>query len=591
MHEDYVFTLKDIEAASEEERNIYRYACQTDLFWLANCVLRSPRAKPLLPAVHGGICETLIQKYPTSNLAYTSGYEPAIVKPLEEWSPVKERVILSSRGTLKSTLEAADIVQIILCEPNVRIILMSGKIGLAKSILRMARGYFESNDVIQALFPQFCDGIKINANEFTSPARHDVNYRDPTLQIATFGSVKAGIHGEYIKLDDATNEINQATPELIEKSIAQYDDLDPLLEPGGYVDFTGTRWAVDDLPEYIRVKGEEMESETGRKHVLYFFQPIWKVKKVEDPLLSPVQLAKLQNERDEREKKHLLVPNDVDLLWPEKLTSEYLWPKYRKNPSNFAKQYLLNPESVITGCFTHSLLVRQTRPISECPMPHRSITVINWDLAGISGKGDFAVGVAGIWEDTGRLYIIDAIVEKFRSSTDICNAIIRFFMKYNPDFHRIESANGSQLLSGELRRIAEEADLERTFFPGWEPPINEESAKTTRIMLLPGALENDKLQFFSGIPDLQELYKQFEKFTGKGKYKDDGPDCIAQMYQKWKGSISPKSIAYVTPSGAVVDFQSDLPVSESKDIDIHADERMNADIDFLSGFTVPHTGL
>ena len=224
-------------------------------------------------------------------------------------------------------------------------------------------------------------------------------------------------------------------------------------------------------------------------------------------------------------------------------------------------------------------------------MPHRSITVINWDLAGISGKGDFAVGIAGIWEDTGRLYIIDAIVEKFRSSTDICNAIIRFFMKYNPDFHRIESANGSQLLSGELRRIAEEANLERAFYPGWDPPTNEENAKTTRIMLLPGALENDKLQFFSGIPDLQELYKQFEKFTGKGKYKDDGPDCIAQMYQKWKGSISPKSIAYVTPSGAVVDFQSDLPVSESKDIDIHADERMNADIDFLSGFTVPHTGL
>jgi predicted phage terminase large subunit-like protein len=589
MDESYLLTVGDIKDCSASERDKLRYRCQTDLFFLANNVLRNAKTKPLLRKVHGGICDTLIKKYPTSDFGY-EGCVPGEMRDFEDWSPIKERVILSSRGTLKSTIEAADIVQIILCESNVRCILMSGKLGLAKSILRMARGYFESNEVIGALFPQFCAGIQVNANEFTSPARHDVNYRDPTIQITTFGSTKAGIRGDYIKLDDATNEINSATPELVEKTIEQYDDLDPILEPGGYIDFTGTRWAVDDLPEYVRRKGEEMEKETGRQHVLYFFQPIWKVKKVEDPLLSPQQIAKLQHERDEREKKHVLVPDDVELLWPEKLKAEYLWPQYRKNYRKFANQYLLNPESAVSGVFTHELLVRQTRPISECPMPHRSVTVINWDLSGISGKGDFAVGIVGIWEDTGRLYIIDAIIEKFRSSTDICNAIVRLYLKYNPDFHRIESANGSELLSGELRRIAEEADLDRAFHPGWDPPTNEENAKTTRIMLLPGALENNKLQFFSGIPGLQELYKQFEKFTGKGKYKDDGPDCIAQMYQKWKGVIGPKSIAYVTPSGAVIDFQSELP-APAQDVDVHADERMNADIEFLASMTAPHTGV
>lgn len=939
-NDDYILTAADLTKATEEELNALRYKCQTDLFWFANHVLRSARTKPLLRNVHGGICDTLINKYPTSDFGYTSGYAPETIKAFEDWSPIKERVILSSRGTLKSTLEAADVVQIILCEPNTRCILMSGRLGLAKSILRMARGYFESNEIIRALFPQFCDDIQVNANEFISPARHGVNYRDPTIQVATFGSTKAGIRGDYIKLDDATNEINclagnsrivtmhglhpisdirpndilpsgtvtgqwmsspkteilklcisdgrelqltpkhlikvlkfpklskwdrgerkykkgklfwvaakdlkkgdcipfplgggfaknknerddiaftagliwgdgygrkkgnssrfswfvpkedknhikqvkseiisgysvnktgddylvswsakssrkliswgfqkfgrkheslptkimqdatekevcsflrgwfdtdgcilsdgriilvsrwrnslrdaqlllqklgiaskiyesdkfftawgkkwkhapdlrisnredvrqfadkigfslarkksllskiiglpliqkrrlfgkvvsckpdgmsevydisvsnshefvaegitvhnSATPELVEKTIEQYDDLDPILEPGGYIDFTGTRWAVDDLPEYIRRHGEEMEAETSRKHVLYFFQPIWKVKKVDDPSLSPVQIAKLQNERDQREKKHVLVPDDVELLWPEKLKAEYLWPQYRKNYRKFAAQYLLNPESAISGVFTNELLVRQTRPISECPMPHRSVTCINWDLSGISGKGDFAVGICGIWEDTGRLFIIDAIVERFRSSTDICNAIIRFYMKYNPDYHRIESANGSELLSGELRRIAEEADLERAFHPGWDPPTNEENAKTSRIMLLPGALESNKLQFFSGIPALQEIYKQFEKFSGKGKYKDDGPDCIAQLYQKWKNSIGPRSVSYLTPSGAVVDFQSEPPNAKDENVDPHADEKMYADIELLESMTAPH---
>lgn len=576
---NYLFKLPDVEAMSSDEREELKWMCCTDLFFLANNVCRSPnpKYKPLIQKVHGSICNTLVSKNPN--------------KAFEDWSPIKERVILSSRGTLKSVIEAVDIVQIILCYPNVRIMVMSGKLGLAKSILRMARAHFEVNGVLGLLFPEWCAIERTNAEEFVSPARKDYTLRDPTIQCATFGSTKAGARADYIKLDDATNEVNQATPELVEKSIESYDDLDPLVEPGGYIDFTATRWAVDDLPEYIKRNGERIENETGRKHVLNLFQPVWTVKRVidEHPNWSESQILKAQIERDEREKRHRLIPEDVDLLWPEKLTAEFLWPQYVKNPRKFACQYLLNPEIVTKGVFTHSLLVRQTRPLSECPEPHRSVICVNWDLSGISGKGDFAVGIVGVWEDTGRLYIIDAIIEKFTSSTDICNAIVGLFKKYSPDYHRIESASGSELITGELRIIAAKAGLERAFHPGFDPPINEKDAKTARIMLLPGALEANRLQFFSGIRCLQEIYKQFESFTAKGKYKDDGPDCIAQMYEKWKNAIGPKEIGFLMPSGGVVDFQEPL-VPKTEDVDPHLDERANSDIDFLSGFTAPHSG-
>lgn len=598
MYEDNgILTLKDLEGASSEELDLLRYRIQTDLFFLANSVLRNAKSKPLLEKVHGGICDALVHKFPTSAFGY-AGKVPGAIKPIEEWSEIKERVILSSRGTLKSTIEAADVVQFVLCEPNIRMLLISGKLGLAKTILRQARGYFESNEVLMHIFPQFCTGIDINANEFTTPARLGVNYRDPTLQISSFDSVKAGIHVEVIKLDDCTNETNQATPELVEKSIQQYDELNPLLEPGGYIDFTGTRWAVDDLPEYIKRNGEEMEAETGVKHVQYFFQPIWTVKKVEDPNLQASQIAKLQEERDIREKKHQLNPEEVTLLWPEKLTAQYLWPKYRKNPRQFASQYLLSPESVTSGAFTHQLLVKQTRGIEECPLPHQSTVFANWDLAGISGKGDFAVGVVGIWEHTGRLFIIDAIVEKFTSSTSICQAILRLFAKYYPDYHRIEAANGAELLSGELTSLAKTMKLQAAFFPGFDDPSNQKDAKAMRIRLLAGALERNQLQFFRGIPCLSEIFSQFENFTGKDKAKihDDAPDCIAQMWTKWKDAIGPRAINFLTPSESVVDFQSDGPnlrdkkFGDDEQVDTHADEKLYADIDFLSQFTAPSGG-
>jgi hypothetical protein len=119
-----------------------------------------------------------------------------------------------------------------------------------------------------------------------------------------------------------------------------------------------------------------------------------------------------------------------------------------------------------------------------------------------------------------------------------------------------------------------------------------------RIRLLAGALERNQLQFFRGIPCLQEIYSQFENFTGKDKAKihDDAPDCVAQLYSKYKDSIGPRAINFLSPSEAVMDFQSEGPnirdkkFGDEEPIDPHADERRNSDIEFLAGFTAPHSG-
>ena len=568
---DKLLVIEDVKTYSPEQIAQVKKWCQTELYFLANNVLRNrrdKRAKPLIPRVHKTICDTLIPCDPD--------------KDYPEWDTVKEVVILAFRGSMKSMLEAAFIVQIILCCPNIRILILSGKLDLAQTVLTLARGYFEKNEVLQYLFPEFCCGIKINADKFTTPARSGVDYRDPTIALATFDSTKAGIRADIVLMDDCTNEINCATPEYIEKTVEQYDDLDPLIEPGGYKVFTGTRWGVDDLPEIIRQRGEEMEKETGINTVRYLNQPVWKVKSAPD--------AKTQLDRDDRERRGKLDPEEVELLWPEKLNAKFLWPMYRANRRKFACQYLLNPESVSNAVFKREQLVRQTRPITEQPPPHKSDIFINWDMAGLSGKGDWSVGMVGVWGHDGRLFLIDCVMEKFGSSAHAVNAIVGLFIKWAPVAkYRIEDACGAKFLSGEITRTAQEAKIQHPFFIDWGVPEKEKDAKTIRIRELASALDKDMIRFYSGMPNLQEIYNQFEKFTGKGKYKDDGPDCIAQMYTAYRDQIRAVGIKYLTPSGNPVEFEPEFDryhIKKDEEVDLHNEELANADADWLSSFTM-----
>jgi len=85
---------------------------------------------------------------------------------------------------------------------------------------------------------------------FISPARTDLTLRDPTVSVASFRSLKTGWHGEWLKLDDATNEQNQKTLYAVEQSIIRFEELSPLLEPNTYMDFNGTRWLNRTSPLY-----------------------------------------------------------------------------------------------------------------------------------------------------------------------------------------------------------------------------------------------------------------------------------------------------------------------------------------------------
>jgi hypothetical protein len=573
-------TASDIDVMTEVEKKVVCYILQTNLRVLVNCVLR-PGSKKFLPfneRTHGKIFDSFLRPDPEKNW--------------DEWSPIKERVTLAFRGATKSTIVGGFLTQLILCDPDIRVLVLSGKLVHAKTIIGLSRQSFVSNEVLRRLFHDWMISESENTGDsFTSPKRNQefmAVERDPTLSIATFESVKAGGHFELLLFDDCTNEINCATPELVDKNIDHYDDTDGLIEPGGYRHFFGTRWAPDetDLPEVIRQRGVEHAAEhNGELNTEYTFVPVWELKDQYDLAVQ------------ERDKKNRLTVEDVNLAWPEKLKGTFLWPKYRANPQKFNGQYLLRWRGIfLTESFTEEMLINATRPFAEgMPLPHDRFLVINFDMGGIfTGRRpkvgyDFSCGMAAMFElSTRRLFTYDAFLEVFSSSEEAANMMVQFYarqLKIGPvGICEVEEANGIRMLEGELKIVADKAKV--PFNLVYCPTENTENSKNVGIAMLHGPIRKGQIQFSSTLPHREEIFKQFINWSPiKGRRrKDDGPDCLANIWKRHSADIHPNMVSVMQSSGQEHQFVPEVP----QEVDPHADEMLNADIDLLRSMTVIH---
>ena len=603
------------DAGDDKYLDRVRLRCQKDLRFLVNCVLR-PNAKqfqPMVEKVHGKIIDHFPQLDPDVRW--------------EEWDKREEFVVMASRGMLKSTIGAAFLTQAILCYPDIRILIMSGKIEKAQSILAVARKPFLTNQVIRFLFPDWAiEDDSIRAEDFTTPKRNDeLDLRDPTMSCASFDSIKAGGHYELILLDDATNEINSSTPENVEKTHETYGETDELIEPHGYRVFLCTKWLDDDLPEYIRKKGAEDATASGLETVSYFVLPAW--------TLRTDGTAHQIEQRREREKLGVLKPEDVNLTWPEKLNAEFLFKRYRRNRADFYKHYLLDASIEQTASFTEETLNHQTRPNTEVlniPMHNRSV-VVYWDFASVfsgrrrKSKSDFSCGIVVVFENsTGKMWVVDCVLAHFNSGREIATAMVKLHQaaRYWGKVvgHGAENASGAQNLESQIYEIAKEMNVTLPTIV-WQTPPNAPNAKNVRIAMLAAAMKGDPPRHFgnvflcSNMPYIDDVRMQFEKWRINAKstssQHDDAPDCIAQVLQYYRPLIRPLSVDPLRPDAPVLDWVDEGPTvapeginpttgrpwaapvvktatGEVAEPDYHAEEAENADFEWLNSFTSPH---
>ena len=221
-------------------RDEFRYRIQTDVFYLANNVLRSPRQAPLIHSVH----DSIIAAYPTPN--------PEV--PFGEWSPLKTRILLAARRSLKTTLGECWLTSAILCDPNSRTLILSGNMPASEARCRGVRQHL-SNEVILELFPEYDGKLSSEMATYWCPAATE-KHRDPTIQTGTFESVKTGQHPSLcIWLDDCTNELTCSSAVTVAKTLSRYYDLDPLLEDEPDSPFLQARAGVTLSPTYPKLLG------------------------------------------------------------------------------------------------------------------------------------------------------------------------------------------------------------------------------------------------------------------------------------------------------------------------------------------------
>ena len=177
------------------------------------------------------------------------------------------RLWLWSRGHFKtSLLTELHIIQLILNNPNIRILIVSNTLDIAKTMLKNVRNQFISNDDFRFFFKEYCpkaskDGkIEFGTTEnFTIPNRTK-NYKEHTVTCAGIGTNLTGLHFDWMKIDDLVTKDSVTNEEQIKASKECYSSLRQLFDNPlvPREDVIGTTYHFNDLYQDI-IKFDDFE--------------------------------------------------------------------------------------------------------------------------------------------------------------------------------------------------------------------------------------------------------------------------------------------------------------------------------------------
>ena len=184
----------------------------------------------------------------------------------------RERMFLVFRGGFKTTLiTEAHSIQLVLIDPNIRIVVCSGDMGTASKMLRNVKTHFTHNEIFRRMFKEYCpreskkSTVVFGTQEaFTVPNR-SIYRKEETVTAAGLETRKTGSHYDYFKKDDLINELNCTTPEQLQKaeefdqySLSLFDNPAKPLQ-----DYIGTRYHSSDI--YGKLQERHMDEDGNIK--------------------------------------------------------------------------------------------------------------------------------------------------------------------------------------------------------------------------------------------------------------------------------------------------------------------------------------
>jgi predicted phage terminase large subunit-like protein len=412
------------------------------------------------------------------------------------------RLILWPRGHFKTSAVVVDIVQSVLNDENTRLMLMQATLKLTKGWVHEVASHFTGrnpNSKLIQLFPDY-EKISGDAMGFTVKARTRTHLKEHTITAASPKAVSTGQHYRALYADDLVNTGNFRNIELLDKLENEFYHFLPLIDPGGLVTVTGTRYSFADLYQRIIDKNKQQKDWEISIRECY---------KADGSLLFPERITK-----DER-----------TIGFTEELLARY----QAKDPEFFAPQYL---NKILVGAsqlFTEEQMmgaVRHTLNNPEYPAASPSIMYI--DLSEGKTESDNGVLAIGKKDARNRVWIQDCIAGKFPSA-QFADMVIALYLKYRPQSILVEKQPGAGWFVDYVRTVTKQRGMYLPIDVDKTPKQKQKGAKHIRISALPGPIRRKELFFCAGISDFDDFVKEFTQYP-RGRY-DDRPDCIAMLYQ------------------------------------------------------------
>lgn len=461
--------------------------CKTDLFYLCKNILGYDK---MTTNTHQELCDYTTAALPNPPEVDRPGFDPT--KNL--------MLLLMPRGTFKSSVVTIGFsLQMILNEPNVRILIDSETYSKSKAFLREIIGHLENNQKYREVFKAIHGMLPFESKhkaklwtdaEIILPCRTR-DRKEPTISCAGIDVTKNGMHYDIIIGDDLHSEKNVTNKEQIQQVKDHYKLAFSLLDPGKPMIIIGTRWDYNDLYQHIiDFEGEDF-------NIL----------------------------------KKAAYKDDGTLFFPEVLSEKELDKIRRRQGSYiFSCQYLNEPVSDENAIFKRDYIKRipweevRGRPMNWYLLVDPSYT----DPRSAGQYSDF-VGMVLVGMDYMRELYVRYIVRKKMTYSETINEMFRIYT--DPMFKDIKNMKiileiiGTKSLSYEL---ANEQRRRNTWLPVQEIKSRTEN-KEERIRGLAPFYEYGHIYHIKECPHLEDLEYELLHFP-RGAH-DDIIDPLATVLE------------------------------------------------------------
>src|SRR6266566_884659 len=582
---------------SFEEWKQMRRRCVTDTVWFGNHVL----GKDFQPEPHGRWAQELFPQLEPALLSLPEKFgQKDIAKAFYALSDVRQRCLIAARSSFKSTFFTVFTLALMLCfAGSLRILICTATQPLAKGFARSFRSYLTVRDpnnptLMNQLWPEHCltpdEGKSL---EYTSPFRQLDVLIEPTLQATSVISEgQAGGRYDFADMDDCAEISNSSTPEMRQKTQERIDMLRELGEPHSLTNYVGTPISPGlgteddpgDLYSVLLRREEKNQKEGGEPKLLYTICPAWTVK----PGVS------------KKAWDSTLQENEVELLFPSRLTFKHLMGKLKENLATdksakiFRQQALVSwvpdNESEITVTFSEETLRRRLRPrsffdVSSLGAPGYLSLDSAWSTARTADYSALsAVRIQSVEYEKEHfqqaLVVLDVLFDRWKES-QLIEAVCRAIEKYHPAAWVLERDKGHEELILGVRKLCNQKGLPMPFVM-LRDVKNTRQAKATKIKVLEAPLVDGRLFFATGSWN-DACFQQFVRFDGLTKSgssdgsKDDIPDSVALAFHTW--GPRPRVEEAVDP------VQEELRQAEREAEDRHI--RRRAQYQRMFGYTPP----